>query len=205
MPRRPARVGVGEHVLPGGEIAFARGQAAQILGLDQPFAPRILAALAQPLVLDGGGDVEEELDDQRAMIALLGLELVDLVVGAGPVLGLAAAERAIVDDLAVPAAIEKRVQPAGGSVAQYRASQWRSASSPALPRTLWVAKCDGSHAAASRLQGGLLAGAFPAFEQDDGTLAMDDLRQLERRQPILQRAQRRSIVPREGISPFKFR
>ena len=54
------------------------------------------------------------------------------------------------------------------------------------------------------LQGELLAGAFPAFEQDDDTLAVNNLRQLERRQPILQRAQRRSIVPREGISPFKF-
>ena len=51
----------------------------------------------------------------------------------------------------------------------------------------------------------LLARAMPAFEQDDGALAMDDLRPLEHAQPLLQREQLGRPFPGERNPPFKLR
>jgi hypothetical protein len=49
-----------------------------------------------------------------------------------------------------------------------------------------------------------LAGRDPAFEQDDGPLAMDDLGSLQARQSVLQRSNRCIRVTVERFPPFKF-
>jgi len=54
------------------------------------------------------------------------------------------------------------------------------------------------------LQYGFLAGAHPAFEQDDGALAVDNLRKLQTCQAVLQCGKLRIRVPDEGIPSFKF-
>ena len=83
-PRRPARVGPFEHVLRRREIIVAPGAIAEILGGHLPALPGMVEPGLQPLVLRLLGDVEEQLDDRGAVVALLGLELVDLVIGAAP-------------------------------------------------------------------------------------------------------------------------
>ena len=72
--------------------------------------------------------MEEELRNQRAMVALLRLELVDLVAGAKPTLVVQLADNALLDDPAIPAA--------AGSLLQNGASQWRSSSASSAPPTL---------------------------------------------------------------------
>ena len=60
----------------------------------------------QPLVLRLLRDVEEELDDGRAVVALLGFELVDFVIAAPP-LGLSReAFDPLDEDAALPAPVE---------------------------------------------------------------------------------------------------
>ena len=46
VPRRPSGIGVSKDVLPGGEIGLARSMTTELRRLKQPFAPRILGALA---------------------------------------------------------------------------------------------------------------------------------------------------------------
>ena len=57
----------------------------------------------------------------------------------------------------------------------------------------------------SRLSAAFLPAPDPAFEQDDRALAVDDLRDLQARKPLLQRRQRSAIVAGERVPPFKFR
>ena len=45
----------------------------------------------------------------------------------------------------------------------------------------------------------------PAFEQDDGPLAVHDLRKLGARKPLLQRGNRCIGITIERLPPFKFR
>ena len=194
-----------EHVLPCREISIVRDLTAQILGLDQPFAPFMLAALAQPLVLNCGRDMEEQLDDQRAMIALLRFEFVNLVIGAGPVLGLATAERPVVNHLAIPAAVMQR-RVAGGRKRGPEARQPMPVLIGAITaRDAMRGEMAWVPGGCQPLQGALLAAAFPAFEQDDGALAVNGLGELEHRKPILQRGKRRSEIASERFPPFKLR
>jgi hypothetical protein len=63
----------------------------------------------------------------------------------------------------------------------------------------WVERAD------QPLEDRPLAGAYPAFEQDDRPLAVDDLRKLQARQALLKRLERFSGVSGERFPPFKFR
>ena len=121
----------------------------------------------QPLVLRLLGDVEEELDDGRAVVALLRLELVDLVIGAAP-FGLGGEALDPLDqDAAVPAAVEDR-DLAGAGQPLPEAPEDNGAPSPpsvgaAIGQT-WKAR--GSHSAVSRW----IAPPLPAASQPSKTI-----------------------------------
>ena len=162
-------------------------------------APRIGIASGEAFSLNFGADAEEQLDEQRAMVALLGFELVDLVAAPCPGLVGQAPECAIVGGLAVPAAVEKHGAASDG--------QCRPISRhPVTIALLGVAREGGTVAWVPRrgelAQGSAATGAVEPVEQDHRAAAMDDLRQLKLCQPI---ANAVSAVVRRRIASFKYR
>src|SRR5205085_4150213 len=70
--------------------------------------PRALPAASHPLFLHVGADIEVELDQQGAVVALLRLELIDLVEHAWDRFLGGPAEHSVVEHAPVPAAEEDR-------------------------------------------------------------------------------------------------
>src|SRR5947209_13133996 len=68
--------------------------------------PWVASAIAQPFLLNVGADVEVELDDERAIVALLRLEFVDFVERTRDPRLVGSPQDAVVEDPPVPTAKE---------------------------------------------------------------------------------------------------
>ena len=150
-----------------------------------------MLARCQPGLLRFGADLEIELHDQGAVIALLGFELVDLIVYAGHRILRGTAEHAVVEHAAVPAAIEDRGLARARQLAPETGQPMAFArlapvvSGRVNREVTWVeCGCD-------LLQRRFLARAVGPFEQDDGALAERDLRKLQLAELLAQRGKRR--------------
>ena len=149
--------------------------------------------------------MEEELRNQRAMVALLRLVLDDLVAGEKPTLVVQLADNALLYDPAIPAAIEDGRVARGGEPAPERRE-------PVAVVVSFVGTAYATHPDVTGVPGtdeptqrGLLARADPAFEQDDRPLAMNDLGGLKVREPVLQCRKHGIAIAFERGALFKFR
>ena len=91
-----------------------------IVGADElvllgPRSPRVLPRSRQTPLLHVGAHVEVELDQQCPVIALLGLELIDLVEHASDQFFGGPAKHPVIESAAVPAVEEDRRSPGVGS------------------------------------------------------------------------------------------
>ena len=134
-----------------------------------------------------------QLHEQRPIIALLRLELVDLVEHAGDRLLRCAAEHAVVEHAAVPAAEEdRRVSGARELAPEAREPMPLAGLAPVESGRMdhKVARIERGRELPQRK---LLRRALRPFEQDDRAAAMRDLRQLELGQMLAQRRERTSL------------
>src|SRR3546814_10887192 len=108
LPRRPARVGLPEHLVHRGQIVGPLRAVAIILGSRLPALPRIVEPVGKTYVLFRLRDVNEQLDQIGPATGQLRLILVDLVIALAP-LGLACESLDPLDEhAAVPAAVKDR-------------------------------------------------------------------------------------------------
>ena len=178
---------------------LARRLSTTIAGWGEPAPPRIGVAFRDPARLHLGGDVEEQLYDQRAMIALLRFEFVDLVAAAKPGLVGKAAGEPLVRDVSIPAAVEQRTGTCAGQAAPVSGEPVAilvGGGQAVSGEGAWI---PGAGKAADRAA---LAARIPTLEQDDCAAAVRDLGELEVRQPIGQGA---GLGAASRVASFKFR
>src|SRR4051812_4822219 len=108
MPRRVWMVGARDHVLDRFQVLVALVAIAPVLVGQLPTLERILLTALESLQLLLVGDVEPELDQDRALVGEGPLETVDLVVGPQPLLPRSQLLDPLDEDASVPGAIEDR-------------------------------------------------------------------------------------------------
>ena len=185
-PRRPARVGLREHLVPAPRdrlvaTRWREGRrACDQLSCRQGRRRRSSSRRS----LDLASTWKNSLTIRRAVIALLRFELVDLVVGARPLLVVdRRPSAAVVEHAAVPAAGRKARVAGARQARQKRASQWRSVVCRRSvrrrngPRCAWVER-----RGELRQRGSALPAPSSPSKDDDRPLAMDDLPGLSARE-----------------------
>jgi hypothetical protein len=90
------------------QIIGAAGAVAVVVEAGLPALPGIFEPVFQPAVLLGLRDVDEQLDQRGAAGDQIGLEGVDLLIGAVPLRLAGIALDPLDEDAAVPAAVEDR-------------------------------------------------------------------------------------------------
>ena len=105
-PRCPARIALGKHIAIGFQILQATRPIAIVFRPCFPTLPRIIQARLQPLVLLICRHMHKNFDERCPHIALLGLKLVNRIIGALTIRVAAQCLNTLYQNTAVPAPVK---------------------------------------------------------------------------------------------------